>query len=79
HLGYRQARLAAKTALGPIGTGFRGHEFHFATITPPSTTPAAAPLFHCRSADGEDLGPSGECRGSVFGSFIHLIDCTDQP
>jgi len=71
HLGYRRVRLAGPGPLGSAGTGFRGHEFHFATVL---GEPAAAPLFHCRDASGADCGSAGERRGTVAGSFVHLID-----
>ena len=35
HLGYRAARTLTETPLGPTGTEFRGHEFHYSTVTPP--------------------------------------------
>jgi cobyrinic acid a,c-diamide synthase len=34
HLGYRTARTLTETPLGPIGTEFRGHEFHYSTVAP---------------------------------------------
>lgn len=71
HLGYRRARLATDTPLGPAGTAYRGHEFHFATVV---SGPATTPLFTTRDAADQDRGPAGECRGSVSGSFVHLID-----
>ena len=71
HLGYREGELTAPTALGGAGTLFRGHEFHYATVLREA---ADAPLFRCRSAGGEGLGPAGCRRGGVMGSFVHLID-----
>jgi cobyrinic acid a,c-diamide synthase len=37
HLGYRNATTNAASPLGPVGTSFRGHEFHYSTVTPPGT------------------------------------------
>ena len=71
HLGYRQARLASDGPLGAGGTTFRGHEFHFASIL---REHAADPLFLCRDARDNDLGPAGCRRGRVMGSFVHLVD-----
>jgi cobyrinic acid a,c-diamide synthase len=71
HLGYRQARLAGACALGDAGQAFRGHEFHYASILDEGS---GAPLFECRDATGRPLGSSGRRRGTVFGSFVHLID-----
>lgn len=74
HLGYRDAILAADTPLGPRGTHLRGHEFHFATIENEADD---APLFELHDADGQSVGSSGSRRGSVMGSFVHLIDAAE--
>lgn len=71
HLGYRAASLLDSCRLGAAGARFRGHEFHYATTT---ATGGDAPLFTLADASGADLGPGGLRRGSVIGSFIHLID-----
>jgi cobyrinic acid a,c-diamide synthase len=71
HLGYRQARLATQCALGSPGSGFRGHEFHYAVIRDEGS---GEPLFTCRDARGRQLGDSGRRRGTVMGSFVHLVD-----
>jgi len=70
HLGYREARLAGATPLGPAGASFRGHEFHYAGLV----ETGGAPLFDASDGAGTPLGPSGTVRGSVMGSFLHLID-----
>jgi cobyrinic acid a,c-diamide synthase len=71
HLGYRAATLLGAGPLGVMGAQFRGHEFHYATTL---STSAEGPLFALADASGKGLGPSGLRRGSVVGSFIHLID-----
>ncbi|KGM30466.1 cobyrinate a,c-diamide synthase [Inquilinus limosus] len=71
HLGYRRAALVAATSLGPAGTVWRGHEFHYASIL--SEGPGEA-LFEAWDAEGATLGRLGRRTGSVFGSFFHLID-----
>jgi cobyrinic acid a,c-diamide synthase len=71
HLGYRRAILRTGTPLGTAGAVFRGHEFHYATIT---RQEAASPLFSVIGAADEHLGVHGLRQGPVFGSFIHLID-----
>jgi cobyrinic acid a,c-diamide synthase len=71
HLGYRNAVLSADTPLGPIETAYGAHEFHYASTT---RLGDARPLFTVSDAAGNDLGPVGLQAGSVFGSFIHLID-----
>jgi cobyrinic acid a,c-diamide synthase len=69
HLGYRDARTLVTTALGPAGTRFAGHEFHYARVVEEH----GAPLFGARDAAGRDLGTAGCVRGHVAGSFIHII------
>jgi cobyrinic acid a,c-diamide synthase len=74
-LGYRRAMLLADGPLGRSGSSFRGHEFHYATVV---REDAGDPLLSITDATGADLGTCGIRRGSVFGSFLHLIDrdCT---
>jgi cobyrinic acid a,c-diamide synthase len=74
HLGYRAATLLAGGPLGTAVTRFRGHEFHYATVLREGD---AEPLFAAHDAIGNDLGRAGLRRGSVCGSFIHLIDRED--
>jgi cobyrinic acid a,c-diamide synthase len=71
-LGYRSATLIGSGVLGRARTRFRGHEFHYATIV--DERGAAEPLFSVTDAAGRHLGTCGLRRGSVFGSFVHLID-----
>jgi len=71
HLGYRAVRLVEDGPLGEAGAGFRGHEFHYAGAT---RGDGEAALFECRDARGEAVGAAGCRAGSVFGSYIHLID-----
>lgn len=71
HLGYRAATLLADAPFAASGAEFRGHEFHYATVTQIGTAP---PLFRCRDSSGNDLGESGAAVGKVLGSFVHLID-----
>jgi cobyrinic acid a,c-diamide synthase len=71
HLGYRAATLLADGALGPAGTRFRGHEFHYASIVEEGP---GAKLFEARDAHGQHSATVGRAVGSVSGSFLHLID-----
>jgi cobyrinic acid a,c-diamide synthase len=70
HLGYRQMSLLSDGPLGAAGTRFRGHEFHYAT----TLSAGGEPLFALADAGGSGLGAGGLQRGSVIGSFMHLID-----
>ena len=70
HLGYREARLLADTAIGRAGSVIRGHEFHYARL---SEAGEDAPLATLSDACGTALGPAGGRRGRVSGSFFHAI------
>lgn len=70
HLGYRRVTLAVPTPLGPAGTTYLGHEFHYARTL--SEGPGEA-LMRAFDATGRDLGPTGLVCSSVLGSFVHLI------
>ncbi len=69
-LGYRTVKLARAAPLGSAGTAYRGHEFHYATVTDEGD----APLFDARDAQQQPLGGIGCRSGAVMGSFIHLVD-----
>jgi cobyrinic acid a,c-diamide synthase len=75
HLGYRCASLLGEGPLGAAGTRFRGHEFHYATVVHQG---AADPILAVTDATGTELDIGGSRLGSVFGSFIHLIDRCDE-
>ena len=75
-LGYREVALAGDGVFGREGVRFRGHEFHFASVLAQAP---AAPLFRTFNAELEPLGDSGLRMGNVMGSFIHLMDCCEDP
>lgn len=70
HLGYRRARLLAPSALGPAGTEVFGHEFHYAALSANPDEPLVAAEDARRAAVAE----CGSRRGSVSGTFFHVID-----
>jgi cobyrinic acid a,c-diamide synthase len=70
HLGYRSVALSQDGPPGRAGQRFRGHEFHYAT----TLSASGEALFTAADSSGTDLGSVGLRRGSVAGSFIHLID-----
>ena len=74
-LGYRTAHALAGGPLGGAGTGYRGHEFHYARVLREDGDEA---LFQCADARGRDLGPAGRRIGRIMGSFVHLIDRMDE-
>ena len=76
HLGYRQLRAVTGTPLGAVGSRYRCHEFHYALVLAEGDGQA---LFDAGDALGRGLGPCGRRSGSVFGSFVHLIDAVTTP
>ena len=69
-LGYRTATTVGKTPFGPVGTRFRCHEFHYASII----TNKGENLFDAEDPTQTKLGSIGSKNKSVLGSFMHLID-----
>jgi cobyrinic acid a,c-diamide synthase len=70
HLGYRRVRLLAQSALGEAGQVLLGHEFHYASLMSSGDEPLVA-------AEGSSPEAKSECgsrRGSVTGTFFHVID-----
>ena len=70
HLGYRDVTLVDDTLLGNSGDQLRGHEFHYATILDRGSD---SPLVFASDAYGAAPEPAGSRRGSVTGSFFHVI------
>ena len=66
HLGYRQLDCLADV---PLPRNAFGHEFHYTTCMEHK----GANLFTARDKTGTDLGAIGSVRGSVCGSYAHLI------
>ena len=69
HLGYRHAELLMPLPGFAAGTRLRGHEFHYSTILEQPD----APLARVTDADGTQVPETGSHRGSVTGTFFHLI------
>ena len=78
HLGYRTLTLQQPCPLGPKGTTFRGHEFHYSN-TESVTFEKAQSLFSAKDARGQDKGLQGLLVGSVAGSYMHVIDRVAEP
>ena len=72
HLGYRRlVSLAPHLFAG----SFTAHEFHYSTVV---SEGAADRLFGAADALGEPIGAVGLWRGSVAGSYMHLIDVAGE-
>lgn len=72
HLGYRHARFLGELGARGLSGEALGHEFHFATIIANSD----APLAEITDASGTPVADGGARRGSVTGTFFHVIDST---
>jgi cobyrinic acid a,c-diamide synthase len=70
NLGYRRARLLVDSSLGRADDVVLGHEFHYAS----TLAMRDAPLVACSDASGTMLDERGARRGSVSGTFFHVID-----
>jgi cobyrinic acid a,c-diamide synthase len=69
-LGYREAELLHDGMLGRQGAKWRGHEFHYATISEPGQD---EPFARVTDVHGSEPAHVGGRRGLVTGSFFHLI------
>ena len=72
-LGYRRLSLRTDNPLGAKGTTYRGHEFHYARELQEKPSMAAS-VFTVHDSAGETMSDAGCQKGTVFGSFLHLID-----
>jgi cobyrinic acid a,c-diamide synthase len=70
HLGYREARLLARSPIGAAGTRIRGHEFHYASLI---SSGADDPRVELTDAHGNGITERGGRRGHVTGTFFHAI------
>jgi cobyrinic acid a,c-diamide synthase len=70
HLGYRKARTMHDSALGVAGSVVRGHEFHYASVMANTD----AQLCSIEDAEGKSIDETGSARGTVSGTFFHVID-----
>ena len=68
HLGYRRLHPTEHTPTYLQHVAF-GHEFHFTSAIKADGTP----LFHLKDAAGSDLGSAGLIKGTVSGSYCHII------
>lgn len=68
HLGYRRLK---PLAAAPWDLPLTAHEFHYSTLV---SEGAGERLFSASDARGETLGEAGLRRGTVSGSYMHVID-----
>ena len=74
HLGYRRADLLTPSVLGRAGANLCGHEFHYATLKAGNDQP----LSETYDANGDKITECGSRRGSVSGTFFHVISQVSQ-
>ncbi len=71
HLGYRTLHLTHDSCIGPAGTCFRAHEFHYSSV---QTAGGDLPFAMVAEAHGTTgAAPTGSRRGHVSGSYLHVI------
>ncbi|MGI9524283.1 MAG: cobyrinate a,c-diamide synthase [Hyphomicrobiaceae bacterium] len=68
HLGYRIMKTCGDV---PLPAQLRGHEFHYSTLLEPGKD---LPLFSVCDSNGASIGYTGGRRGSVFGSYLHIVN-----
>lgn len=68
-LGYRLAQSLRPFPGRDAGAGFRGHEFHYATII----SQPDDPLANVYDANGNSVAETGSVRGNASGTFFHMI------
>jgi cobyrinic acid a,c-diamide synthase len=62
-LGYRTATTATATPIGPVGTTFTGHEFHYSALDPPGEA--------LRLASRWGRGPEGHATARLLATYVH--------
>ncbi|MEO1265950.1 MAG: cobyrinic acid a,c-diamide synthase, partial [Pseudomonadota bacterium] len=75
-LGHRSLVVREPADL-PFASALAGHEFHYATIVHEDTVTADR-LFDAADGFGEPVGPMGLVRGSIMGSFAHVIGTANR-
>ncbi len=65
-LGYREVVTTRDTVLGPAGTAFRGHEFHYSAL---AGAPALEPAYRMKGRAGDAV--EGWATDRVLGSYVH--------
>ncbi|ABD55839.1 cobyrinate a,c-diamide synthase [Jannaschia sp. CCS1] len=69
NLGYRRAELVESMPGYIAGRALRGHEFHYSSILQQPDMPLA----NVFDADGNAVAQTGSKRGTVSGTFFHMI------
>ncbi len=68
-LGYVEVTAKEATVLGPAGTGFRGHEFHYSKLVP--TGPIRHAYRRKRGNTGAPMPPDGFVQHNLLASYTH--------
>lgn len=69
-LGYREVQTLEKSPLGPKGTVFKGHEFHWSSVINEDKQ-GEKPFCEIRNARKSEWEPAGYRYKNVFASYIH--------
>ncbi len=69
-LGYREVQTTSPGMLGPAGSLFRGHEFHYSRLE--GKDPLAQNIYAVKDRNGSYPKGMGLVKHRVLGSYIHL-------
>jgi cobyrinic acid a,c-diamide synthase len=69
-LGYREVTLAATGLLGPAGTTFRGHEFHYSEMVGEPVN--VSRIYRITPRKGGETVAEGYASQNVLASYVHL-------
>ncbi len=69
-LGYREVSLIKDTVIGAKGDRFRGHEFHYSSVTADHET--CDRVFGVTSRAGQDVQVTGYWKYQTLGSYLHV-------
>ncbi len=70
--GYAEVELTRDTVLGPAGTAFRAHEFHYSFLELPEKEPLACLVRKPGREHGADAWRDGLVKKRVYAAYAHL-------
>lgn len=71
-LGYRSIQTLLDSPLGPVGTAFKGHEFHYSSLYEQPDTDVQRAAYMVEKRKGPGFIPEGWLSGNTLASYIHV-------
>lgn len=71
-LGYRRIQTLIDSPLGPVGTAFRGHEFHYSSLESEPDTDTHRAAYMVEKRKGPGFRPEGWISANTLASYIHI-------